>query len=69
MADLPLPQISQIRGKKKKASTARNFSCRPSPDGSSSRKFEDMGVAVLSLENSQERFLFRPIFFFCKNDF
>ena len=33
-------------------STARNFSSPPSPDGSGSRKFEDMGVAVLSLELS-----------------
>ena len=51
MADLPLPQISQIR-EKKMVSRARNFSYRPSPDGSGSRKFEDMGVAVLSLEHS-----------------
>ena len=56
MADLPLLQISQIREKKKKkkkktVSTARNFSSRPSPDGSGSQKFEDMGVAVLSLEH------------------
>ena len=64
MADLPLPQISQIR-EKKMVSTAGNFSSRPSPDGSGSQKFEDMEVAVLSLEDSQERFVFRPIFF-CK---
>ena len=52
MADLPLPQISQIREKKKMVWTARNFSSRPNPDSSGSRKFEDMGVAVLSLEDS-----------------
>ena len=33
-------------------STAGNFSSRPSPDGSGSQKFEDMEVAVLSLEDS-----------------
>ena len=51
MADLPLPQISQMR-EKKMVSTAGNFSSRPSPDGSGSQKFEDMEVAVLSLEDS-----------------
>ena len=45
MVDLPLPQISQIR-EKKKVGTARNFWSRPNPDSSGSRKFEDMGVAV-----------------------
>ena len=53
MADLPLLQILQIREKKKQNSfDSKKFSSRPSPDGSGSRKFEDMGVAVLSLEHS-----------------